>query len=130
MENKRLTLFVIGLGFLAVAFGAFGAHALKPFMDENGINNFNTANRYHFYHVLLALGVAMNAKENQRRMHYCIIFSIIGIFLFSGSLYMLALKSTYTVPSWIPILTPVGGLFFLLAWVMLFLNFSQISKKN
>ncbi len=129
MENKKLTLIAIGLGFLAVALGAFGAHALKPLMDENGINNFNTANRYHFYHILLALGVAMNAKENQKHMRYCIIFSMIGIFLFSGSLYIMALKSTYSIPSWLPVLTPVGGLFFLLAWIMLFLNFSQLSKK-
>jgi len=129
MENQRLTKLVILMGFLAVALGAFGAHALKPLMDEAGINNFNTANRYHFYHTLLALLLVLTTKEKQRYAEYSIIFALLGILFFSGSLYIMALRYSILTPSWLPILTPIGGFCFLLAWTALLLNFIYLRKK-
>lgn len=125
-----MKIVVLLMGFLAVALGAFGAHALKPLMDETGINHFNTANRYHFYHALFALIVILTVKENQLVAKYSILFSLVGILFFSGSLYIMALRHSFSIPAWLPILTPIGGFFFLLAWGALLVNFFLPQKKN
>lgn len=129
MENQRLKMLIILMGILAVTLGAFGAHALKPLMDETGVNNFTTGNRYHFYHTLFALIVVFTTKDNQWYTKYSIIFSLLGIVLFSGSLYIMALRHSISIPAWLPILTPIGGFCFLVAWILLFLNYLHEVKK-
>jgi uncharacterized membrane protein YgdD (TMEM256/DUF423 family) len=114
--NRTLAAAAFLSGFFAVAIGAFGAHGLKPLMDEHTQSVFDTATRYHFYHALALLGLAaLPFSKWQRLAGTCF---IIGIVLFSGSLYLLALKDVLHIAHWkfLGPVTPLGGLFFLAGW--------------
>lgn len=120
--NQKLTL-VIGafLGALAVGLGAFGAHALKNLLTENGrLETFELAVRYHFYHVLALLltGFLMD-KFQGNQLNYASLFFLLGIILFSGSLYLYALtnKTSFAM------ITPLGGVCFIIGWVLLLIGF-------
>ncbi len=103
-------------GALAVAAGAFGAHALQARLDPHALQVFETGARYHMYHAL-AIGLAAlafrGASASSARISA--LFFLGGIVLFSGSLYLLALTGIRTFG----IITPVGGLSFLSGWAML-----------
>ena len=98
--------------FLAVALGAFGAHALKTTLTVNDSRAiWNTAVLYHFLH---GLALIVLSTQNTNRLA-CYLF-LTGIFLFSGSLY--ALAATHT--TWFGAITPLGGICFLVGWASLF----------
>ncbi len=108
------------MGALAVMIGAFGAHALKGTLENTGrLETFETAVKYQFYHVLalLLLGVLMS-KFDHRFLNYAGYSFIIGMVIFSGSLYILCLTN---VGKWGAV-TPVGGLFLIAGWVLMFLG--------
>jgi len=113
------------LGALAVALGAFGAHGLKKYVPIETISTFETGIRYQFYHVfaLLAVGI-LHEKFPVKWLRYAGNCFLIGILLFSGSLYILtALKATDTVGlSGVGAITPIGGVFFIAGWVFLFVS--------
>ena len=113
------------LGALAVAIGAFGAHGLKELVGPEELATFNTGVRYHFYHALamgLAFALASRADMRADRLRQARWAWGIGIGLFSGSLYLLTLEAQLGIPAAVlgPI-TPIGGLFFIIGWVLLFL---------
>ncbi|MFT4968735.1 MAG: uncharacterized membrane protein YgdD (TMEM256/DUF423 family) [Chitinophagales bacterium] len=114
---------------VAVAIGAFAAHGLKPHLDDYGMGIFKTASFYHFVHglgmfLLLSLGERMSPKF----IKISFFSFLIGIFLFSGSLYILALSSAFpSIPRWLGAITPLGGLAFIIGWLAIALNF--FSKK-
>jgi uncharacterized membrane protein YgdD (TMEM256/DUF423 family) len=117
MENRKLLTLVFISGALAVILGAFGAHGLKPYLDETGMSNFQTANRYHFIHTLLSL-IYLNWAPSIRMVYRAVSECLIGIILFSGSLYILSLRSHFQeIPLWLGAVTPLGGLFFILSWL-------------
>ena len=98
--------------FLAVALGAFGAHALRATLEANHSRpTWNTAVLYHFLHGLALIVLSMH---NTNRLVCYLLLS--GIVLFSGSLYALAA----TGASWLGPITPIGGLCFLAGWAWLF----------
>ena len=99
------------LCFLAVALGAFGAHALKAtLLTHNSRDVWNTAVLYHFLH---GLAIVMLGYHNGSRI-VCYLF-LAGILFFSGSLYALAL----TGANWLGPITPLGGFCFLAGWAWL-----------
>lgn len=100
--------------FLAVALGAFGAHALKETLLANDMRDvWNTAVLYQFLHGLALIVLSMR-KVNRVS---CFLF-LAGVILFSGSLYVLSL----THAAWLGPITPVGGLCFLAGWVWLIIK--------
>lgn len=118
--DKKLLVWAAIFGAIAVALGAFGAHGLKNYVPEQSIATFDTGVRYQFYHVFALVAVALlKGKSNNSWLKWSGKFFIIGIFLFSGSLYLLtALKVTGSVGlSGIGIITPFGGLAFVAGWV-------------
>jgi len=103
-------------GFLAVAGGAFGAHGLQNRLDAHALEMFETGARYHMYHAL-AIGLAafgMRGAATTPAQGAAVLF-LIGIVLFSGSLYGLALTNMRALA----LITPVGGLAFLAGWISL-----------
>ncbi|MDF2192541.1 DUF423 domain-containing protein [Paraflavitalea sp. CAU 1676] len=111
------------LGALSVTLGAFGAHGLKKIVPPETVGTFETGVRYQFYHVFALLVVAiLFEKFPGDWMRWAGLLFIIGIVLFSGSLYVLtALKATNTVGlSGIGAITPIGGLFFIAGWIAMF----------
>jgi uncharacterized membrane protein YgdD (TMEM256/DUF423 family) len=111
--------------FIAVAAGAFAAHALKNTFTPEQLNTFRTAANYQMYHALglLIIGV-LNKYENNRRNFTVAILMFTGIVLFSGSLYLLA----FTGLRWLGMITPFGGVLLLVAWITL--GFNYLLKKE
>ena len=102
------------LCFLAVALGAFGAHALRSTLEGRGmVDVWNKAVFYHFIHAIALLVLALYGTINRGA---CLLL-LIGILLFSGSLYLLALIPQ--ARDWLGPVTPVGGLCLLAGWAWL-----------
>jgi len=111
-------------GFVSVALGAFAAHGLRDIISERAMITFETGVRYQFYHVfaLLATGIIFRDFSNDRILWAGRLF-ILGIILFSGSLYALAL----TGYAFLGIITPFGGLSFIAGWLMLTIGLRKSS---
>lgn len=104
-------------GFLAVALGAFAAHALKNIVDAQLLVTFQTGVQYHMTHTLALLAIALLAVQfpNNSLLKLCGWLFVLGILFFSGSLYALSLSGI----RWLGAITPIGGLFFLGGWACL-----------
>jgi len=103
------------LAGLSVAGGAFAAHALKEKLSERAIEIFETGARYQMYHSLALLLVALllsRAEASQSLLIAAGSAFIIGIAIFSGSLYALSLSGI----KWLGAITPLGGVAFLIGW--------------
>jgi uncharacterized membrane protein YgdD (TMEM256/DUF423 family) len=102
---------------LAVAFGAFGAHALKGRLDDYAMGVFHTAVQYHFYHslALLAVGILAVSQPQTTLLKTSGWMFFIGILIFSGSLYLLSISGV----RWLGAITPLGGVAFLAGWACL-----------
>ena len=111
---------------LAVALGAFGAHALKVGLPPDLMAAYHTGNQYHFYHALGLFAVASAAGflPGSRFIRWSGAFILAGLILFSGSLYVLSL----TGQRWLGIITPFGGTAFLVGWLPLALGVWKGSK--
>jgi uncharacterized membrane protein YgdD (TMEM256/DUF423 family) len=126
------TALVAGILFacLGVVLGAFGAHALKPLLSPEGAQTFETGVRYQMYHAfaLLATGVLF-ANHPFKPLKAASVLFIVGIVLFSGSLYGLtALKIAGEVGlGGLGALTPIGGLLLIGGWITLLVG---IMKKK
>jgi len=107
-------------GFLAVFIGAFGAHALQDLLLENQREQtFNIGVRYHFYHIFALFICAMLFDSfDKKLLTMSVWLFLIGILIFSGSLYLLSITNISLFGS----LTPFGGLCLLGAWVLLFMS--------
>lgn len=93
--------------------GAFGAHALKDVLDATQRELWHTSVQYHFWHALALAAGALTRGSKARRV---IMWAFaLGIVLFSGSLYALA----WGAPRWVGIVTPFGGVAFIVGWVAL-----------
>lgn len=116
MRSQFLFLTAIA-GFSAVMMGAFGAHALKSVLSVDLLAVYRTAVDYHIWHAL-ALGLVSLFKQQQpdsRLLYWAGCLFFIGILLFSGSLYILAVFNI----KWLGMITPLGGVSFLAAWLCL-----------
>jgi uncharacterized membrane protein YgdD (TMEM256/DUF423 family) len=102
---------------LAVAFGAFGAHALKGRLDDYSLGVFETAFQYHFHHsfALLLVGVIALSQPQTAMLKSSGWLFLLGIVVFSGSLYLLSLTGV----RWLGAVTPLGGLAFIAGWACL-----------
>ena len=119
------------LGLLSVALGAFAAHALKEKISDYAVNIFETGVRYQFYHVFALLAAAIIYKDfSNGFMRWSGILFITGIILFSGSLYILTYIKGVVMPgyTWIGVITPIGGLLFMVGWVFLFIGVLKNKK--
>ncbi|WP_108471126.1 DUF423 domain-containing protein [Rhodanobacter thiooxydans] len=111
--GTRVALLIGLAGASAVLLGAFGAHALRGVLDARGSELWRTAVDYHVWHAL-ALAVAAGLGRGRSGRVAMGAFAA-GIVLFSGSLYALALGA----PRWVGIITPFGGLAFVIGWLAL-----------
>jgi uncharacterized membrane protein YgdD (TMEM256/DUF423 family) len=121
MQKIYLIIGII-LSGLAVALGAFGAHGLKKVVSAENVAVYQTGVQYQMYHAmaLILVGILSERIYNGYVTYAGVLF-VAGIVLFSGSLYLIV--SLYSmnkiIPTAVGILTPVGGLFFILGWVCL-----------
>lgn len=123
MHRKILILGIL-FSLLAVVLGAFGAHALKALVSVEKLQIFETGVRYQFMHAVALIALSLYGSQNEAKMGeqkaigWSAHFFLIGIFLFSGSLYLLTLLSTtsYPIARLLGPITPLGGLCFILGW--------------
>ena len=113
---RHFLLFGAISGFLTVAFGAFAAHGLKNLLSAAMLTTFQTGVEYQGLHALALLVVGMLGRgKNTAGLSLAGWSFVVGILLFSGSLYLLALTGT----RWLGIITPFGGTAFLVGWAAL-----------
>lgn len=116
MNPAHWIRFGAGFMFLAVGLGAFGAHALKARLSPEMLAVFEVGVRYQVYHALALLAVAfLSARWPGQAVTAAGVCFVLGILVFSGSLYALALTG---VRRWGAV-TPIGGLLFLIGWLCL-----------
>ena len=122
--HRKVLLWGIAFAIVAVLLGAFGAHALKSVLRPEKLQSYETGVRYQLIHALALIALSIYSQQNQsnhlsnKGIVWSAHFFIVGCFLFSGSIYGLALLSVIH-PSWAFVLgpvTPIGGLCFMLGW--------------
>lgn len=125
--NKKLLILGSVFGLFAVIIGAFAAHGLKLKISSSALQSFETGVRYQMYHAFLLFFLAninMLTEKIKNIIFYLILF---GVILFSGSIYLLA---TNILTSFdfkiIGFLTPIGGLFFIAAWILLIIRLLKL----
>ena len=117
MTSVRL-FFLLGslLAGVAVGLGAFGAHGLRGMLSSDDLSTFEVGVRYQMYHALALLAVAWAATRWESATVVAAGWAfVLGIVVFSGSLYLLVL----TGPRWLGAITPIGGVAFLVGWALL-----------
>lgn len=128
--QKTFGIIAASYGALAVILGAFGAHALKEKLDAYQLEIFNKGVQYQFYHVAALFAVVLlSTKIQSKSLDFAGWFFTIGILFFSGSLYLLATRSLLGIDSITPIIgpiTPIGGLCFIIGWILLAISFSKL----
>lgn len=115
----KKTIFITAsvFGLLAVILGAFGAHGLEKMVNTDAVATFETGVRYQMYHAffLFVVGLLPGLSKKTRQIVYTLV--VIGIVLFSFSIYLLALNDITTFDfKTIGIITPIGGVFLLVSW--------------
>lgn len=102
---------------ISVALGAFGAHGLKGIMDQKYLDIWETGVRYEMYHALglIAIGILSGTLKSSALLSWSGWLMLIGIVLFSGSLYVLSLTKISVLGA----ITPIGGVAFLASWILL-----------
>ena len=115
--GKTFMLIASILGAIGVCIGAFGAHAFKDFLVEtNRLNTFETGVKYHFIHTLSLLAISiLSLSHSSSMLNFAGWFAILGIIFFSGSIYAIC----WTQISKLGMITPLGGLFFIISWVLI-----------
>lgn len=130
--HKQLLIFGFINCLIAVVLGAFAAHTLADLVSTKSISAFQTGVRYQFFHGL-SIGISaillflfkVKHFQTAARIH------LIGIILFSGSIYFLALKEIIPFSvTWLGPLTPIGGLFFITGWIILIIATTKIKDEQ
>ena len=131
MQARTLLIFAAIAGFSGVALGAFGAHDLKDVLQPHQVGWWTTAVQYHLVHAVALLGVSVwlqvsPGPECSRWLRRTGVMMVLGLLLFSGSLYTMALTDIRPLG----IITPFGGLSWLMGWFGLMLAASTLKPSE
>lgn len=128
--NRKFLITGTVLGLLAVIIGAFGAHGLKPLLDESARESFETAVKYQMYHALLLLLIGsfeLKPFHFQKPIFFLLLF---GVICFSGSIYLLATNNLTPIDfEGIALVTPLGGTLLIGGWIFLLVELVKIKRK-
>ncbi|QCK14398.1 DUF423 domain-containing protein [Mangrovivirga cuniculi] len=114
---QKTILAIAGLsGMIAVGLGAFGAHKLEPILMANEtLDTYQTASDYHFYHTFLLIVIGLLSRRIPKKyIKATFLFTLIGMIIFSGSLYIYSLNGIKTFA----IITPIGGVSLIIGWIV------------
>lgn len=126
---KNLVTLAAFFGFVAIILGAFGAHALKQVLTAEQLVSFETGVRYQMYHALFLLVIAQLNVLTEKNKRTIGILTTIGVFLFSGSIFLLATQELSGINfKFLGPITPVGGLFLIVSWLLT--AFYAMKQKN
>jgi uncharacterized membrane protein YgdD (TMEM256/DUF423 family) len=126
-ESMHKIFLILGtvLGGLAVALGAFGAHGLKKLVPPETVATYQTGVQYQMYHALALILVGILTERTANSfLNYSGLLFLGGVVFFSGSLYLIVSMQAMNkaIPTYIGIITPVGGLLFIIGWILLLLG--------
>lgn len=129
--NKNIVITASFLAACTIILGAFGAHTLKQLVSAEAITTFETGVRYQIYHCLALLILGFTTVIPKKTLVWTFRFFLFGIFLFSGSIYLLALKDVIPFKvGWLGPVTPIGGLFFIVGWIRLAIGLLTLKRDN
>ncbi len=120
--SKNLFITACILGAMTVILGAFGAHLLKEKLTAAQLVSYNTGISYQFYHIGAALLCCLFAAQFKiKQFNIAGWLFIVGIICFSGSIYLLNIRDLIGLTNykWLGPITPIGGVFFIVGWVMM-----------
>ena len=124
-KNLIITCF---FGLSAVILGAFGAHALKESLTTDQLLSFETAVRYQMFHAIILLFVNIYDGFSIKQKDIISYLFMLGILLFSGSIYAIQLTSISAKSIWF--VTPLGGFFFIIGWISMLIIFVKKYKQK
>lgn len=128
--NKKILIAGSVLGFLAVVLGAFAAHGLENSITKDAIETFQTGVRYQMYHAIVLLFVGGTTLLNAKTKKWMYYFVVLGVLLFSGSIYGLATNELTSFDfKTIGFVTPIGGLFLIISWVLMLIDFMKLKVE-
>lgn len=119
--RKTFLIITATLGALTIILGAFGAHALKEVLSSDSLKSFETAVRYQMYHVLVLLFANTTQILTEKTKNIISYTLLIGVLLFSGSIYAITAGGIPAKSIWF--VTPLGGLFLIISWLILLVGF-------
>ena len=121
--NKQVVIGGAILIVLGIILGAFGAHGLEGIVDSDALLSFETGVRYQMYHGFALLIIGANADKLLGDSKWIVRLMLIGVALFSISIYMLVLQESLDVSlKFFGPITPIGGLVMIAAWLLLIKN--------
>jgi len=129
--NRTILLVGTAMGMLAIILGAFAAHGLEKLVDAEAIDTFETGVKYQMYHALflLFLGIWSGLPVKPKKIVFSLI--LLGVVLFSFSIYLLALNSLTSFDfKIIGFLTPIGGVLMISGWAVLAYKILKTKKKG
>ncbi len=119
--EKKIFISASLLGLLAVVLGAFAAHGLRDALNTTSLESFQTGVRYQMYHAFFLFVVGLLPQLTLAQKSRLFWLTIIGVVLFSGSIYLLSSNTLTPIDfGFLGPITPLGGLFLISAWVVLF----------
>ena len=122
--DRKITSAAALLGMIAIILGAFGAHALKNYLSADQLAAYETGVKYQMYHSLFLLFIGLNGHLQEKTRIIIFQLAIWGVFLFSGSIYLLTTKPLTGMDfKGIGFLTPVGGTLLIASWGFLLWSF-------
>lgn len=128
--NRKLFLTGTLLGLTAIILGAFAAHGLKPKLSVEAMATFETGVRYQMYSAFFLLVLGLLPMISEKAKSICFYLTLVGVVLFSGSIYLLATNALTAFDfTRIALATPLGGSLMIAAWIVLFLKFLKLKIK-
>ena len=128
--NKKLLIGASIFGIISIVLGAFASHGLEKVITQDAIETFQVGVRYQMYHALLLLFVGNTNKITTKSKSRMFLLTVVGIILFSGSIYGLATNELtgFDFKS-IGFLTPIGGLLLIVSWGIMFIDFLKLKDE-
>jgi len=125
--NEIALVFAAFFGATAIILGEFGAHLLKKKLSTEQLQSFETGIKYQIYHAIILLVLGFQLKESSTIDQYIFLAFIIGTLLFSFSIYGLVISSAKNKKiKFLGPITPLGGLFLVAGWLLLFFKFTVL----
>lgn len=122
IQHKNFAVAGVVLTALAIVLGAFGAHALEAILSPEKLENFEVGVRYQVYHGLALLWLAVLSGPSEKALKQVYLLWLVGVLLFSGSLYILAMREHWDFePGALVFVTPLGGTLLIIGWIRLLL---------
>ena len=118
---KKYLVLTAVIGILTIILGAFGSHALASKLSEESLKSFEIAVQYQFFHVIVLLFVNTYSKFSDKTKKNASIIFLLGILLFSGSIYLITIGGVAAKTIWF--VTPLGGLSFIIGWIVMLGSF-------